>query len=125
MGTILLNGSGLPEVSNLQQLNALLYNNGFVFNSASGPDGFTQGSPAVKLEQSSTKADLVKHTFACGTVRDLPCSFLELIHRHEGFRGFLGQNAKGIFDSTSQVKYDPFAAQVPLGISPEPTFVRV
>jgi hypothetical protein len=23
-----------------------------------------------------------------------------LIERHEGFRGFLGQNAKGIFEST-------------------------
>jgi 4-hydroxyphenylpyruvate dioxygenase-like putative hemolysin len=30
----------------------------------------------------------------------VPCAFLELIERHEGFRGFLGQNAKGIFEST-------------------------
>merc|ERR1712032_281727 len=123
--TILLNGSNLPGVNTLQQLNALLLKEGFVFNSAGGTDGFTQGSPAVLLEQSSTIADLVMHSFACGKKREVPCSFLELIHRHEGFRGFLGQNAKGIFDSTSQVKYDPFAAQVPLGTSPEPTFVRV
>eukprot|EP00931_Biecheleriopsis_adriatica_P066353 TRINITY_DN4072_c2_g1_i1.p1 TRINITY_DN4072_c2_g1~~TRINITY_DN4072_c2_g1_i1.p1 ORF type:complete len:358 (+),score=55.38 TRINITY_DN4072_c2_g1_i1:49-1074(+) len=99
--TILLNGSNLPGVSTLQELNALLLDEGFVFNGAGGIDGFTQGTPAVQLEQSSTKADTIEHVFACGTVRQVPCSFLELIHRHEGFRGFLGQNAKGIFSSTS------------------------
>ena len=45
-------------------------------------------------------ADLVPHTFGCGTTLEVPCAFLELIRRHEGFRGFLGQNAKGIFAST-------------------------
>jgi hypothetical protein len=99
--TILLNGCGIPGISTLQDLNKLFIEEGFVFNSAGGTDGFTQGSRAVQLEQSSTKADLVQHKFACGTVKDVPCSFLELIHRHDGFRGFLGQNAKGIFDSTS------------------------
>jgi hypothetical protein len=39
-------------------------------------------------------------TFGCGNEQSVPCAFLELIERHEGFRGFLGQNAKGIFEST-------------------------
>mmetsp|Transcript_7478 Transcript_7478/g.18862 ORF Transcript_7478/g.18862 Transcript_7478/m.18862 type:complete len:348 (+) Transcript_7478:63-1106(+) len=99
--TILLNGANLPGVSTLADLNALLQAEDFTFNRAGGADGLTQGSVAVKLEQSSTKADLVQHTFSCGTSREVPCAFLELIHRHEGFRGFLGSNAKGIFSSTS------------------------
>jgi hypothetical protein len=102
--TILLNGAQLPGVTSLQELNACLLEEGFVFNNAGGIDGFTQGSRAVLLEQSSTKADIVQHEFRCGTVRDVPCSFLELIHRHDSFRGFLGQNAKGIFDSTSTLE---------------------
>merc|ERR1712039_145345 len=101
--TILLNGANLPGVSTLADLNALLEAEGFTFNRAGGTDGLTQGSVAVKLEQSSTKADLVPHTFSCGTSREVPCAFLELIHRHEGFRGFLGSNAKGIFSSTTAV----------------------
>jgi hypothetical protein len=99
--TILLNGANLPGVSTLADLNALLQAEGFTFNRAGGADGLTQGSVAVKLEQSSTKADLVPHTFSCGASREVPCAFLELIHRHEGFRGFLGSNAKGIFSSTN------------------------
>lgn len=125
--TILLNGSDIPGVSTLQELNALLYNEGFIFNGAGSGDGFTQGSPAVRLEQSSTKADLVTHTFACGAVRDVPCSFLELIHRHEGFRGFLGQNAKGIFDSTSNVQLngDTESIKMPPRKEVTPTFARL
>jgi len=99
--TILLNGANLPGVSTLADLNALLQTEGFIFNHAGGADGLTQGSFAVQLEQSSTKADLVQHTFSCGTSREVPCAFLEFIHRHEGFRGFLGSNAKGIFSSTN------------------------
>jgi hypothetical protein len=95
-----------------------------VFNSAGGNDGFSQGSVEVQLEQSSTKADLVQHSFACGTVREVPCSFLELIHRHEGFRGFLGQNAKGIFDSTTTKNVESSLADVmpPLDIVQDETF---
>ena len=67
---------------------------------AGGSDGLTQGSVASRLEQSSTVADHVEVTFGCGKEERLPCAFLELIQRHDGFRGFLGQNAKGIFAST-------------------------
>lgn len=114
--TLLLNGSDLPGVNTLQEFNAFFKKEGFVFNNAGGTDGFTQGSAEVRLEQSSTKADLVEHGFACGAVRKVPCSFLELIHRHEGFRGFLGQNAKGIFNSTSKFMVPPL-------VGPEPALV--
>ena len=57
-------------------------------------------SVASRLEQSSTVADHIEVTFGCGKEERLPCAFLELIQRHDGFRGFLGQNAKGIFAST-------------------------
>ena len=65
-----------------------------------GAAGGAWWGAAARLEQSSTVADLVPHTFGCGTTLEVPCAFLELIRRHEGFRGFLGQNAKGIFAST-------------------------
>lgn len=93
-------GGGQP-VRSLADMNALLRLQGFQLNAAGGVDGFTQGSAEVHLEQSSTVADNVQHTFACGTTRAVPCSFLELIARHDGFRAFLGQNARGIFDSTN------------------------
>ncbi|CAK8985967.1 Hypothetical protein SCF082_LOCUS352 [Durusdinium trenchii] len=99
--TILLNTLGIAGVNTLADLNALLQSEGLVFNAAGGSDGLTQGSVEVSLEQSSTIADVVPHRFACGAQQTVPCSFLELIQRHEGFRGFLGQNAKGIFASTN------------------------
>ena len=100
--TILQNVLGLEDsgAKDLVSLNALLKSEGFEFNAAGGADGLTQGSEAAHLEQSSTVADLVPHTFGCGATKDVPLAFLELIRRHEGFRGFLGQNAKGIFAST-------------------------
>jgi hypothetical protein len=87
----------------LAALNALLVREGFALNPAGGADGFTQGSAAKRLEQSSTVADAGAHTFGCGAVATVPTAFLELIERHEGFGGFLGDNARGIFDSTSTV----------------------
>jgi len=101
--TILQNVIGLGEdarTRDLASLNAFLAAQGLKFNAAGGSDGLTQGSPALHLEQSSTVADLVPHTFGCGTTEEVTCAFLELIQRHDGFRGFLGQNAKGIFQST-------------------------
>jgi len=98
--TVLQNVLDLDEAADLQSLNALLVGEGLEFNAAGGSDGLTQGSPALHLEQSSTLADRVPHTFGCGTTEQVPCAFLELIQRHESFRGFLGQNAKGIFAST-------------------------
>mmetsp|Transcript_10302 Transcript_10302/g.14564 ORF Transcript_10302/g.14564 Transcript_10302/m.14564 type:complete len:214 (+) Transcript_10302:340-981(+) len=104
--TILLNTLGLEHkgIHTLANLNEFMRNAGLTLNAAGGSDGYTQGSRESHLEQSSTLADTWPMTFACGTVRDVPCSFLELIHRHDGFRGFLGQNAKGIFASTNQTR---------------------
>lgn len=93
--TILLNTLGIDGVNTLADLNAFLQKEGLVFNRAGGADGLSQGSRGVSLEQSSTIADQVAHRFACGQEQQVPCSFLELIQRHDGFRGFLGQNAKG------------------------------
>jgi hypothetical protein len=98
--TILHNTLGLQDLPGLKELNALLMGAGIEFNPAGGKDGVTQGSREMRLQQSSTRADLVSHTFKCGAERQVPCAFLELIQRHDGFAGFLGQNAKGIFSST-------------------------
>jgi hypothetical protein len=97
--TVLQNVLG-AEWGSLRSLNALLVAEGIEFNPAGGADGLTQGTRALCLEQSSTVADRIPHTFGCGNEQSVPCAFLELIERHEGFRGFLGQNAKGIFEST-------------------------
>mmetsp|Transcript_1672 Transcript_1672/g.4704 ORF Transcript_1672/g.4704 Transcript_1672/m.4704 type:complete len:340 (-) Transcript_1672:389-1408(-) len=104
--TVLVNSLG-PEspVHSLAEANAFLRAEGFTLNPAGGVDGFTQGSRGVSLEQSSTVADPVEETFACGTTKEVPCAFLELIERHDGFRGFLGQNARGIFDSTNSAAW--------------------
>jgi len=100
--TIFANTLGLANIKGLADLNALLQAEGMEFNPAGGNDGVTQGSLEVGLQQSSTRADLIEHTFSCGTTQKIPCAFLELIERHDGFSGFLGQNAKGIFSSTHQ-----------------------
>lgn len=102
--TLLVNtlGAGSP-VRSLSSLNSLLLAEGFDLNPAAGADGHTQGSAAKKLEQSSTVADTAPHVFGCGTTRTVPTAFLELIERHDGFRAFLGGNARGIFDSTSTI----------------------
>ena len=99
--TILANALALEGVTTLQDLNALFLSLGFRMNAGGQPDGLTQGSRAVNLEQSSTLADTVDHTFKDGQTKRVPCAFLELIMRHRDFTGFLGNNAKGIFDSTS------------------------
>lgn len=100
--TLLANTLGARSpVRSLGALNALLLSEGFALNPAGGADGHTQGSAAKQLEQSSTLADSALHTFGCGAQRRVPTAFLELIERHGGLRGFLGGNARGIFDSTS------------------------
>lgn len=68
--------------------------------SGGGADGYTQGGEADGLEQSSTLADTMPHRFACGAVQHVPGAFVELVSRHRGFEGFLGDNAKGVFKST-------------------------
>lgn len=100
---------GVPH--SLAEANVFVREEGFALNAAGGADGFTQGSRALHLEQSSTVADVLPFAFACGTVKTVPHSFLELIFRHEGFRGFLGQNARGIFSSTDAGRKECASAQ--------------
>ena len=103
---ILLNVFGPSfEVGGIDELHRIFKARGFQFNPAGGIDGLTQGSPSARLEQSSTVANLVEHTFSCGTTQQVPCSFLEFIRRYDGFRGFLGQNARGIFSSTDSTHH--------------------
>ena len=76
--TILQNVLGLAGegAGDLQGLNALLAGQGLTFHGAGGADGLTQGSRDRHLEQSSTIADTVPHTFGCGTAAEVPCAFL-------------------------------------------------
>lgn len=85
----------------IASVNRRLIRSGIAMNAGGGSDGLTQGSRAVGLEQSSTRAEYVDHVFACGTAKRVPGAFVEIVRRHDGFEGFLGDNAKEVFKSTS------------------------
>ncbi|MCB1136442.1 MAG: DUF1338 family protein, partial [Chlamydiia bacterium] len=101
--TILLNTLGVSGLDTLEDLNAFLKENGFPLNKWGERE--LQGSTERLLKQSSTKANLVEATFSDGVDATVPGSFVEFIERFQGdsgpFRGFLADNARGIFASTN------------------------
>ena len=65
-----------------------------------------QGSEDVGLKQSSLVADTEDHTFSCGKTAPVLGCFIEFIERGNTadgipMRGFLGNNAAGVFKSTN------------------------
>lgn len=104
--TILLNSLSVPGLKKLEDLNEFLKKNGFPLNSSGGKE--VQGDAKRFLKQSSTVANEVNHEFMDGTVHSVPGSFVEFIERFyckgQPFRGFLANNAKGIFTSTNAVR---------------------
>lgn len=90
----------LETPSNLEELNALLKQNGYALNDHSGE---IKGSPELFLEQSSTMADAVPLEFEDG-VFEIPACYYEFAKRHpmpDGnlFRGFIAASADKIFES--------------------------
>ena len=68
--------------------------------------GRVKGSPAVFLEQGSTRADRMPVTFAGGETREIPTCYYEFALRHpmpngELYQGFVATSADKIFESTN------------------------
>ncbi|PQO45707.1 DUF1338 domain-containing protein [Blastopirellula marina] len=93
--------NALKSVSSLQQLNALLLDEGFKLNHEGGE---IKGSPEVFLEQSSTLASTVEVEFTDGTF-PVPGCYFEFARRYplptgQLFSGFVAKSADKIFQST-------------------------
>jgi hypothetical protein len=91
----------LTTFPDLPSLNAFLVDHGFTLNESGGA---IKGTPADRLEQSSTRADSVPVEFADATVR-IPSCYYEFARRYplpsgELFHGFVPASADKIFEST-------------------------
>ena len=92
---------GLTTFASLPALNEFLQAEGFALNAAGG---VIKGTPADRLEQSSTLADSAEVQFDDAVVR-LPSCYYEFALRHrlpdgELFQGFVPASANRIFEST-------------------------
>lgn len=91
----------LVTFPDLTALDAFLIEHGFTLNEAGGT---IKGTPADRLEQSSTRADLVEVAFADTTAR-IPSCYYEFARRYplpsgELFHGFVPASADKLFEST-------------------------
>lgn len=97
--TVLVNA--LTTFPDLQSLNAFLLDHGFTLNESGGA---IKGTPAQRLEQSSTRADSIDVELAGETLR-VPSCYYEFARRYpvasgELFHGFVPASADKIFEST-------------------------
>lgn len=95
----------LSSLPNIEDVNNLLKNNGFLLNESGGE---VKGTPEQLLEQSSIKAEPVKIGFQEG-VSEIPGCYYEFAKRYTGkdgvlFSGFIADSADKIFDSTDFYK---------------------
>jgi hypothetical protein len=93
--------NALTTFAGLAELDAFLVANGFVLNHAGGT---IKGTPADRLEQSSTRAEIVEVAFADRKAR-IPSCYYEFAKRYplpDGtlFQGFVPRSADKIFEST-------------------------
>lgn len=91
----------LSTFPDLAALGAFLRDHGFTLNTAGG---VIKGTPADRLEQTSTRADSVEVAFLDSQVR-IPSCYYEFATRHalpsgELFHGFIPTSADKIFEST-------------------------
>jgi len=99
-----VNFNDLKAFSSLQSLNEFLVAQGFELNSLNSP---IQGSPALLLEQSSTRADHIEWPFADGTKHMVRSCYYEFCRRYrdpsngELYDGFITKSADKIFESTN------------------------
>lgn len=92
----------LTTFPDLHALNAFLLEHGFTLNTTGG---IVKGSPAERLEQSSTRADSIEVAFVDATLR-IPSCYYEFALRYqlpggELFHGFVPKSADRIFESTN------------------------
>ena len=97
--------NALRKFSSLQQVNQFLKDKGFLLNSAGGE---IKGTPEELLEQSSTKAGLLKYKFMEGTF-EIPSCYYEFALRYPDtdgklYSGFIAKSADKIFESTDFYK---------------------
>ena len=93
--------NALTTFPDLPSLNAFLLDHGFTLNESGG---VIKGTPADRLEQSSTRADSIAVDFADAQVR-IPSCYYEFARRYalpsgELFHGFVPTSADKIFEST-------------------------
>jgi hypothetical protein len=91
----------LRTIASLAEMNALLEQAGFALNTAGGA---IKGTPADRLEQSSTRAEEIEVPFDDVTVR-IPSCYYEFAKRYplpDGtlFQGFVPTSADKLFEST-------------------------
>jgi hypothetical protein len=97
-----VNVNALTTFPDLPSLNAFLVDHGFRLNAAGGT---IKGTPAERLEQSSTLADSVVVDLTDATLR-IPSCYYEFARRYplpsgELFHGFVPASADKIFESTN------------------------
>lgn len=97
--------NALTTFPDLPSLNAFLVDHGFAMNQAGG---VIKGTPAQRLEQSSTLADSINVELGGETVR-IPSCYYEFARRYplpggELFQGFVPASADKIFESTNVVR---------------------
>ena len=93
----------LTTFADLAELDAFLVAQGFTLNDAGGA---IKGTPADRLEQSSTRADSITVEFADGSLW-IPSCYYEFARRYalpsgELFHGFVPASADKIFESTDR-----------------------
>lgn len=93
----------LKTFKDLIELNEFLKSKGIVLNTSGGE---IKGSKEVKLEQSSTMADIQEVVFTDGNYK-VPTCYYEFAQRHfdeanKKFEGFVTNNANKIFESTNK-----------------------
>ncbi|MEX2364970.1 MAG: DUF1338 family protein, partial [Pseudohongiellaceae bacterium] len=97
-----INVNALNGINDIEQMNQMIEELGFNINEAGGR---VKGSPAVLLEQGSTKASVQPFTFADGKQHDVTTCYYEFAKRYydeEGtlYQGFVAASADKIFEST-------------------------
>jgi hypothetical protein len=94
--------NSLKNHNNIQAVNNLLREKGFVLNSSGGE---IKGTPSDLLQQSSTIADVVSVKFIEGSF-EIPCCYYEFAQRYPNsngmlYNGFVAKSADKIFESTN------------------------
>jgi hypothetical protein len=99
--------NALKTFTGLEELNAFLTSNKLQLNEAGG---VIKGTPAEKLEQSSTMARKIPWTFDGGATREVLGCYYEFAKRHPLgaggalFQGFIPKSADKIFESNFERK---------------------
>lgn len=95
----------LKKLDTIEKVNSFLKENGFLLNNAGGE---IKGTPEELLQQSSTKAGILKVKFAEGDF-EIPSCYYEFAIRYPDtdgklYSGFIAKSADKIFESTDFYK---------------------